>query len=56
MTIDEYATWAASLPQPSFASEAERLAYPALGLAGEAGEVADTVRSQCATANCKKTA
>ena len=44
MTIDEYAAWAASLPQPSFASEAERLAYPALGLAGEAGEVADAVR------------
>ena len=44
MTIDEYADWAASVPQPSFGSEYERLAYPALGLAGEAGEVADTVR------------
>src|SRR5947209_19900305 len=44
MTIDEFAAWAASVPQPNFASEAERLAYPALGLAGESGEVADTVR------------
>jgi len=44
MTIDEYAAWAATMPQPSFGSQAERLAYSALGLAGEAGEVADTVR------------
>lgn len=44
MTIDEYADWAATVPQPGFGSETERLAYMALGLAGEAGEVADTVR------------
>jgi NTP pyrophosphatase (non-canonical NTP hydrolase) len=44
MTIDEYADWAATVPQPSFGSQVERLAYSALGLAGEAGEVADTIR------------
>jgi hypothetical protein len=27
MTIDEYADWAATVPQPSFGSEAERLAF-----------------------------
>lgn len=44
MTIDEYAQWAASTPNPDGASRAERLAYIGLGLAGEAGEVADTIR------------
>jgi len=44
MTLDDYAQWAASVPQPDHASRAERLAYAALGLAGEAGEVADSVR------------
>src|SRR5271168_4346758 len=44
MTIDEYGQWAAAAPQPDFASRAERLAYLGLGLAGEAGEVADSIR------------
>ena len=44
MTIDEYAQWAITTPRPDNGSRAERLAYLALGLAGEAGEVADTVR------------
>jgi NTP pyrophosphatase (non-canonical NTP hydrolase) len=54
MTIDEYADWAASVPQPSFSSVAERLAYPALGLAGEAGEVADTVRRSMREGNLEE--
>jgi NTP pyrophosphatase (non-canonical NTP hydrolase) len=44
MTIDEYAQWAAGVPQPPAASRFDRLAYAALGLAGEAGEVADSIR------------
>ena len=44
MTIDEYTQWAASMPRPHHGSRAERLAYIGLGLAGEAGEVADTIR------------
>jgi NTP pyrophosphatase (non-canonical NTP hydrolase) len=44
MTLDEYAQWAAAVPHPDHASRAERLAYVALGLVGEAGEVADTLR------------
>lgn len=44
MTIDEYAQWAATTPRPDGGSPGERLAYIALGLAGEAGEVADTIR------------
>jgi hypothetical protein len=54
MTIDEYAAWAATMPQPSFGSQAERLAYPALGLAGEAGEVADTVRRSMREGNLER--
>jgi NTP pyrophosphatase (non-canonical NTP hydrolase) len=44
MTLDEYAQWAAALPKPAHASRTERLAYVGLGLAGEAGEIADTLR------------
>ena len=44
MTIDEYAQWVATMPLPDIGSRAERLAYMGLGLAGEAGEVADTIR------------
>ena len=44
MTIDEYAQWAAGVPQPPAGSRFDRLAYAALGLAGEAGEVADSTR------------
>lgn len=44
MTIDEYAQWAITVPQPDSGSGADRLAYMGLGLAGEAGEVADTIR------------
>jgi NTP pyrophosphatase (non-canonical NTP hydrolase) len=44
MTIDEYGQWAAAAPQPDFASRAQRLAYLGLGLMGEAGEVADSIR------------
>ena len=44
MTIDEYGRWAAAAPLPDFASRAQRLAYLGLGLAGEAGEVADSIR------------
>lgn len=44
MTLDDYAQWAATVPKPDHARRAERLAYASLGLAGEAGEVADTVR------------
>ena len=43
MTIDDYAQWAAAA-RPVGDSRAERLAYFALGLIGEAGEVADTAR------------
>ena len=44
MTIDEYAQWAAGVPQPPAGSRFDRLTYAALGLAGEAGEVADSTR------------
>lgn len=44
MTLDEYGVWAAGLPKPKHPSHEERLAYLGLGLAGEAGEVADTLR------------
>ena len=43
MTIDEYAEWAAAV-RPAGNTPAERLAYLALGLIGEAGELADTIR------------
>ena len=42
MTIDEYADWAADVARVSAAPDKEKLAY--LGLAGEAGEVADVVK------------
>jgi NTP pyrophosphatase (non-canonical NTP hydrolase) len=54
MTIDEYADWAATVPQPSFNSEVERVGYLALGLAGEAGEVADTVRRSMREGNLEE--
>ena len=44
MTIDEYAQWAASARPPVGDSREQRLAYLVLGLIGEAGELADTVR------------
>jgi NTP pyrophosphatase (non-canonical NTP hydrolase) len=44
MTIDEYAEWAATVARPTFEARAQRLAYLGLGLIGEAGEVADTIR------------
>ena len=45
MTIDEYAEWAQSVVRPGEeSSPMPRLASLGLGLAGEAGEVADTIR------------
>ena len=44
MTLDEYGEWAATIPKPEHPSREQRLAYLGLGLAGEAGEVADTLR------------
>jgi NTP pyrophosphatase (non-canonical NTP hydrolase) len=44
MTLDEYAQWASAMPRPDCGSRAERLAYAGLGLMGEAGEIADTLR------------
>jgi len=47
MTIDEYARWAATVSRPGgLGSRFEVLAYLGLGLSGEAGEVADTIRRQ----------
>jgi len=47
MTIDEYAQWAAAIAKPvGLSSRFDVLAYLVLGLCGEAGEVADTVRRQ----------
>jgi NTP pyrophosphatase (non-canonical NTP hydrolase) len=47
MTIDEYAQWAAAVVKPGrLGSRFEVLAYLGLGLIGEAGEVADTIRRQ----------
>jgi len=47
MTIDEYARWAAAVAKPgALGSRFEVLAYLGLGLSGEAGEVADTIRRQ----------
>ena len=44
MTIDDYANWAASVGKESAEPTAERLSYLGLGLAAEAGEVADHVK------------
>jgi NTP pyrophosphatase (non-canonical NTP hydrolase) len=44
MTIDEFGQWAASMPLPELATRDQRLAYAGLGLCGEAGEIADTIR------------
>ena len=44
MTIDEYAEWAASAAKVSRPPTTERLAYLGLGLAAEAGEVADHIK------------
>ncbi len=43
MTIDDYADWAASVGGIA-AQPAERLSYLGLGLAAEAGEVADHIK------------
>lgn len=43
MTIDEYGQWTAGHRSPCQARD-ERLIYCALGLFGEAGEIADTIR------------
>ena len=44
MTIDEYAAWAATLGKRPLSPNAEMLSYLGLGLAGEAGEVADRLK------------
>ena len=44
MTIDEYAAWAATLGREPLSANKEMLAYLGLGLAGEAGEVADRLK------------
>ena len=44
MTIDEYAAWAATLGREPLSANKEMLAYFGLGLAGEAGEVADRLK------------
>ena len=44
MSIDEYAAWAATVAKVSVPPTAERLSYLGLGLAGEAGEVADHIK------------
>jgi NTP pyrophosphatase (non-canonical NTP hydrolase) len=44
MTIDEYAEWAAILGKVSRPPTTERLSYLGLGLAAEAGEVADRIK------------
>jgi NTP pyrophosphatase (non-canonical NTP hydrolase) len=44
MTLDEYWEWAAAIPKPDHTCREQRLAYLGLGLAGEVGEVADTLR------------
>ncbi len=47
MTLDDYAAWAATLPAPKGpAGDLDgALAYLGLGLAGEAGEVADLIKT-----------
>jgi NTP pyrophosphatase (non-canonical NTP hydrolase) len=44
MTIDEYADWAATIAGVAVLPSKDKLPYLALGLAGEAGEVADLVK------------
>src|ERR1700751_1906769 len=44
MTIDEYADWATTIAKVSVQQPAERLSYLGLGLAAEAGEVADHIK------------
>ncbi|HXN42644.1 MAG TPA: nucleoside triphosphate pyrophosphohydrolase family protein [Xanthobacteraceae bacterium] len=44
MSIDEYAAWAATLGKQPLSADAEMLSYLGLGLAGEAGEVADRLK------------
>jgi NTP pyrophosphatase (non-canonical NTP hydrolase) len=44
MTIDEYASWAATLGKYPLSADREMLSYLGLGLAGESGEVADRIK------------
>ncbi|MBR0713325.1 nucleoside triphosphate pyrophosphohydrolase family protein [Bradyrhizobium liaoningense] len=44
MTIDDYAAWAASTAKGTQPPTHERLSYLGLGLAGEAGEVAEHIK------------
>jgi len=44
MTIDEYADWAATVAQVTASPSNDKLSYLGLGLAGEAGEVADHIK------------
>ena len=44
MTIDEYAAWAATIAKVDAHPSNERLSYLGLGLAGEAGEVAEHIK------------
>ncbi|QAU40339.1 pyrophosphatase [Bradyrhizobium guangdongense] len=44
MTIDEYAAWAAITAKVDEHPSNERLSYLGLGLAGEAGEVAEHIK------------
>ena len=44
MTIDQCAQWAATVAKVSASPTPERLSYLGLGLAGEAGEVADLIK------------
>jgi NTP pyrophosphatase (non-canonical NTP hydrolase) len=44
MTIDEYASWAATLGKYPLSADKETLSYLGLGLAGESGVVADRIK------------
>ena len=44
MTIDEYAEWAATVAKVGEDASKERLSYLGLGLAAEAGEIADHIK------------
>jgi NTP pyrophosphatase (non-canonical NTP hydrolase) len=44
MTIDDYAAWAATIAKVDEHPSNERLSYLGLGLASEAGEVADHIK------------